>query len=361
MSRQRRKRGSGTVVKIGKAYHARRTLNGIQEYGPARPTADQAEADRLAWAKSPAPPRASVPYLADWLLTYRDEYAVRLADSTFNTYESFRIRHVMTSPIAQRRLTDLDLRQLQAWTDGLRRYELDPGTGEFHAQGPLSGASVRRVASYLHKALSVAQRRGLISSHPMTGVVFPKIDRRPKRVLAPEEAAKLLVIGDRTDCIIVVAMLTGMRRSEIAALEWGHVGDGVLQVPGTKSERSRGSVPLPDLAAKAIAAQPKRSRFVFSTESGRPVLAWNISRDVKARLAARGIPPEVRLHDLRGTFVSLLIEFGADIAVVRDLARHSKATTTLEDYAQSRGPVRAAAVDRLVEAIQRADGTDKVS
>lgn len=59
----------------------------------------------------------------------------------------------------------------------------------------------------------------------------------------------------------------------------------------------------------------------------------------------------MRLQDLRGSYVSLLIESGVDIRTVQELARHADPRTTMTAYERSRKPVKEEAVQRLRLAI----------
>ena len=63
------------------------------------------------------------------------------------------------------------------------------------------------------------------------------------------------------------------------------------------------------------------------------------------------MPPIVReamrLHDLRGTFVSQLLEAGVDLRTVQELARHSDPRTTQGMHARSRTETKVDAIDRL--------------
>ena len=69
-------------------------------------------------------------------------------------------------------------------------------------------------------------------------------------------------------------------------------------------------------AADAIKLQPKRGKFVFTTEKGTPVQPDRFTEDFAELKKTLGLPPETRLQDLRGSFVSLLIETGADLRTV---------------------------------------------
>lgn len=321
-------------------------------FGPRRETFREAEQDLTRLRQQPTrsvPGRALT--LGDWLVLYRDDHSHRLAAATFDLNETYRLRHLFGHPLYRTRLNQLTLPALQRWVDGLQRHEFSTALGDYVPAGALAPSSVHRVVAYLRRALTVARQHGYLDHDPMAGVLLPATRRRQNRTLGPDELRQLLVVGDRTACIIVVLVLTGMRRGELARLEWHHVQGDRLLVPGTKNAASLAPVPLADLARQAIDAQPRRSSFVFTTESGRPLSPRNITRDVRARLRAHGLPDSVRLHDLRGTYVSLLVESGADIATVMAMARHSSVRTTLGVYAQSRAAVQQAALSAMLSAV----------
>lgn len=330
-------------------------MNGTTVNGPVRATFREAEQDLKRLAQPNARALTASLTLGDWLVTYRDEHSHRLAAATYDLNESYRVRHLLGHPIYRTALSRLTLPMLQAWVDGLHRHEPVTAGGPYVPTGSLAPASVHRVAAYLRRALTVARQHGHLDTNPMEGVLLPATRRRQNRVLHPDELRQLLVVGDRTACMIVVLVLTGMRRGELARLEWHHVQGERLLVPGTKNAASLAPVPLAELARLAIDAQPRRSSFVFTTESGRPLSPRNITRDIRARLRAHGVPDSVRLHDLRGTYVSLLVESGADIATVMAMARHASVRTTLGVYAQSRAAVQQAALQGMLNLVGSQD------
>lgn len=105
-----------------------------------------------------------------------------------------------------------------------------------------------------------------------------------------------------------------------------------------------------DEVMQVIESQPRRGKYVFSTVDGKAVSPSNLTRDWRAWAKKHGFEG-MRLHDLRGSFVSLLIESGANIRTVQELARHADPRTTMAAYARSRKPVKDEAVARLRMAI----------
>ena len=104
------------------------------------------------------------------------------------------------------------------------------------------------------------------------------------------------------------------------------------------------------LAWRADSAPNGVDAFVFPTASGRArdkdsvrerVLAPVISRVNEIRVA-RGLPPlpKVTPHELRRTYISLMLEAGAPLPYVMDQVGHQDSKTTLGSLAQAAVKIR---------------------
>jgi integrase len=88
--------------------------------------------------------------------------------------------------------------------------------------------------------------------------------------------------------------------------------------------------------------------LVFPSERGTPMEPTNLSRAF-ARLREAGNVPGVRLHDLRHTVVSLLMELGVPPHVVQAIARHADVKITLKVYSHAN-------LDAMRQALGKLDG-----
>lgn len=308
-------------------------MDGKRVYGEPRDTFDQADRDRIAKQPAQEPVRRSeLPTLQEWAHRCQTgDYGQSKAKTTFDTNETIRLKYIEGKPLGKKRIHKILKKDCQEAIDDVNR----------------SASYVCRIAAFLSKVFTLAIAEGLISVNPMKGVNLPEVEERDNRTLSPEEAVILLTPQTRTDAIMLVAMHTGMRRSEILRLEWSHVQEDMVKVPGTKSKKSKAPVPLTPEAKAAIDAQPRRSKYIFTTESGLPLNPKNLNRDYRARKKQIGLPIETRLQDLRGSYVSLLIEQGTDPRTVMELARHADLRTTFKAYARSRDVKKHEAIDRL--------------
>ncbi len=96
----------------------------------------------------------------------------------------------------------------------------------------------------------------------------PVIERT---VLEPDEVEALAeAIAFPYDVAVTVGAWCALRPSELLGLERRDIGDGVLNVRGTKTRRSVRQVPLPTRAKSALALLPARleSRLLFPSRDG---------------------------------------------------------------------------------------------
>lgn len=87
--------------------------------------------------------------------------------------------------------------------------------------------------------------------------------------------------------------------------------------------------------------------LVFLTVQGKPVDGDNLRSRVFYPLLERAGLRRVRLHDLRHTFASLLIQQGESLAYVREQLGHSSIQVTVDVYGHLIPGANRAAVDRL--------------
>jgi integrase/recombinase XerD len=142
-----------------------------------------------------------------------------------------------------------------------------------------------------------------------------------------------------------VLLLTGVRRSEAAALLWADIDfeNGVLTIRHGKGDKRR-EVPIAgDFALAALRTwqmeQPTGYRNVFipvkrggSVGQDKPITGTDVYRIVKATETASGV--EFKPHDCRRTFITEALAMGAPLATVQAAAGHARGETTLH-YAQA--------------------------
>jgi integrase len=206
---------------------------------------------------------------------------------------------------------------------------------------------------------------------------------RPSKSLTFEQALALLTVteGTRMHAYISLCLATGIRTEEARELSWDHVdfGDPTARPPvpasaavwrsvradgDTKTEKSRRTLGLPQMAVDALRAHNRRQQkellaagcpwsehgLVFATRTGGALDAANVRREFKAACRAAKIGEHWTPRELRHSFVSLMSSSGVPVEEIARLAGHSNTRTTEVVYRRELRPVLttgAEAMDKL--------------
>ena len=175
---------------------------------------------------------------------------------------------------------------------------------------------------------------------------------RTKRALSPADADRVMRIWSggsllalRNRAILTLLALTGMRRAEAAALQWGDVDfqNGVVHIRHGKGDKERTAPIIGDSALDALRgwqmAQPSDRAYVFcpvrkgdKLGDDKPIDGKDIYRVLQSTANAAGV--EFHPHDLRRTFITDALSNGTPIHVIQAAVGHANAATTLR-YAQA--------------------------
>jgi integrase len=175
-----------------------------------------------------------------------------------------------------------------------------------------------RVAGLLGQLFKFAVHRSLLEISPVQLLYRPGGREHPReRALSDDELRAFLrdpracTRYERLEHVILVLLLTGQRRGELAAARWSEVDleTGKWEIPASNSKIGRAqTVPLSDWAAeefKALKREAESSPHVLPDRPGgdAPIDAKQLTRSLakcRARFKARGVDA-FTLHDLRRT------------------------------------------------------------
>lgn len=172
-----------------------------------------------------------------------------------------------------------------------------------------------------------------VTENPAAGLSMgPDVQR--SRFLNEQEIerlkASLIMDENRTAArAIMLLLLTGARRNEITFAKWDYIDwkNRTLLVPKSKSGRPR-VITLNNSAIALLTTTPRveGNPFIFpSPVNGRPSASLYFPWD---RIRKRAGLADVRLHDLRHTFASILVNKGEQLYDVQTLLGHANPRTT---------------------------------
>lgn len=198
----------------------------------------------------------------------------------------------------------------------------------------VAAATVGRELAVISHIFNVARKEwGMESlSNPVEAVRKPKLPKSRDRRLEPGELDRLLETTESLELgtIVLLALETAMRRSEIAGLLRKNVNllKRTLVLPDTKNGESR-TVPLSSRAVELLSSMPTRiSGRVFGMAPDSITQAFD-------RACERAGIDDLRFHDLRHEAASRLFEKGLNPMEVASITGH-KTLQMLKRYTHLR-------------------------
>ena len=166
-----------------------------------------------------------------------------------------------------------------------------------------------------------------VKENPVKKVAKEKVNNLIERWLTLEEEQKLLASSPRwLKEIIIFAINTGLRLSEILDLKWPRVDLSRRTITILEEQKNKGRDTLP-LSEGALTVLKERARvrlggskLVFSTSNSTRIGSRNLERAFYSALKKSGIET-LRFHDLRHTFATRLVQAGVDLYTVQKLGR----------------------------------------
>ncbi|WPL15046.1 Tyrosine recombinase XerC [Thiorhodovibrio litoralis] len=196
--------------------------------------------------------------------------------------------------------------------------------------------SVDRLLVLLRYQFNLAIRWGTpgVDENPAKLVPLLRKDNRRDRYLSQEEMDRLFRELEKSEApvlryIVAFLLLTGARKNEVLQARWEDFDfeTGLWRIPLTKRQERR-FVPLSDGAMALLSEVPRYPHvpWVFpNPATERPFRQIYYGWDTVRRRAGL---PDVRIHDLRHSFASMLINAGRSLYEVQQLLGHTQIKTT---------------------------------
>lgn len=223
----------------------------------------------------------------------------------------------------------------------LTREVLDKGFAALTKQG-YAPKTMQGVYDFLRLVLNDAVEQGTLVRSPLRWVDRPKAAKRKNGNLPNDVLATLLSCAATDEVAgpaVRLALATGFRRAEIAALKWEDWDflRKTVTVQRGKTPSAKRTVAVPDVIVKEFIArrQNSYSDFCFWNSTRGQISPDVLGIQIKSLMRRAGLPEEYTLHSLRHTHASRLLNAGMSLPNVSRRLGHSSPAVTMSVYAHA--------------------------
>lgn len=313
--------------------------------------------------------------LEEWMINYLENFKRNeVKETTYSAYLELYLKHIKGTTLGKTKLYRITGNQLQKYYN------------EKSEQG-YSAKTVKHMYILINSALKKAVQLKFINENFNDLVVLPKKEEYHAKTLSVDEVNRILNEAKEEELypLIILTLYTGLRKGEVMALKWsdidfqnkelsvngslGRVMSGIdekgkkkysYKILPPKTQKSKRIIPLTENALKALECQKSRQEmikekyssiyrdegFVFARYDGSYLNQRGFMDDYHAFLRKYHIT-DIRFHDLRHTFASLLLEAGESPKAIQELLGHSTITTTMDIYTHITKKGKIKAIEKL--------------
>jgi len=182
----------------------------------------------------------------------------------------------------------------------------------------------------LHAFLNWAGKNRFVASG--LAIKKVKVPQKPVFSLTPKQVRDLITLAARYPTLrlrVLLAVTTGLRRGDIQTIRIGdiHFDRNTITTRNRKAKKSMAERPIPEQIvielSNHVATRPEGQELLF---------ADRFSPKKWEKLRCQVGLPDLKFHDLRKTFASLLAQRGVSTAVTQRLLEHSSPKLTNDVY-----------------------------
>lgn len=286
--------------------------------------------------------------IAEWMDEWLNEYLPNIEETTRIAYKS-KIECYIKPAIGGILITSLRTEHVQRMINDMNSRKLAP-------------KNIRETFNNINAAMKKAVKIRLIPYNPCEAVELPKLKKYRANVYSVDMIHNLLDIAKGTDMYVPVLLLVtvGLRRGELLGLRWEDIdfekhlikvrknlvrGEKGYIIKAPKTESGIRDVSIGDDVVNILKKehiQYKKDAFAYGSgfqnldlvirqEDGSPFLPDSMTRKWR-RFLERNDLPKIRLHDLRHSNATALIQAGVNPRVVQQRLGHSDVNITLNTY-----------------------------
>ena len=282
------------------------------------------------------------PRIRDLIDRYLEEHASKLAKTNASDQRSMLEKlvapHWASKLVIEITKSDVDKLLTKVAEGRARPHKAKPNNRARKLQGSKpTPIRANRLGEVLRKAFNLSIEWGWRDDNPANGF-YRRVESPRERFLTKPEIDRLAAALDKAEDqraagIIRICMLTGARVGEVRQSRFEQFNLDLMiwtKPAATTKQRKMHRVPISEDVAAIVRQRklivPETSPWLFPGDvPGQPVIEirrfWkNIQREAQIE--------DVRIHDLRHTFASLLVSGGASLEMIGKLLGHTQMQTT---------------------------------
>lgn len=197
----------------------------------------------------------------------------------------------------------------------------------------VSEATINRQLAFLKNLFSKAVEWGKATENPVKKVRLYREQNARTRYLTEDEEARLLAVcSPQLRPLVITALHTGFRASELRSLTWNDIDFRrriiTVRAGYAKNGEAR-SVPMNQVLTdtlKSVKLANYQDERGFCNRDGKPYRSF---RSAFERAVRKAELEDCTFHDLRHTFASRLVMAGVDLPTVKELLGHRDISMTM--------------------------------
>lgn len=235
----------------------------------------------------------------------------------------------------------------------------------------LSPGTIHNIANLLHKVFRFAAEWGIVNKNPVQAVGKPTYKSKQHTIWTTDEVQTFMegTANSRFHIFYVLALTTGIRAGENAALQWRHIdfNNGTVSIQQTvevtknniaikdtpKNSSSRRLITLPQFVVKLLREYKLKqspNRLDLITPGIKNELLYPSVLTASFKLECQQLKmPKIRVHDMRHTHATILLQMGVNPKVVQERLGHASITTTMNTYSHVIPSMQKETADKLDE------------
>lgn len=219
--------------------------------------------------------------------------------------------------------------------------------------------TVRGIYDVVNAAFRFAVSNGSIKGNPFEGCHVNPVEYHVPVILSEEQAEELLKAANYNQSLyipILIAILTGLRRSQVLALTWGDIDFSNATIKVDKNllsakyhvftegkEHQKRTIEMPDRLSKALLNLKNYRRSIGVDVGANDFICLTTSHGVLEPTyfdklfrtfvkSCPGIPSNLRFHDLRWGYIKNQVLNNVDPMTIADSVGHKSCVFTMDYY-----------------------------